>query len=102
MRTIDVLMDYITCRCDEPQDKLYQERPPISDNPELGKFIEICFVPQSPMNEHLKEILFHMMEEWKYIMENARWCEIKRFIKGVSHEFNLPMGFRRPVAAGIS
>ena len=58
MQTIVVLMDYITCRCDEPQDKLYQERPPISDNPELGKFIEICFVPQYPMNEHLKEILF--------------------------------------------
>ena len=58
----DVSMDYITCRCDEPQGKLYQARPPISDNPELGKFIEMCFDPQSPMNERLKEALFRMME----------------------------------------
>ena len=58
----DVSMDYITCRCDEPQGKLYQARPPISDNPELGKFIEMCFDPQSPMNGRLKEALFRMME----------------------------------------
>ena len=50
----DVSMDYITCRCDEPQGKLYQARPPISDNPELGKFIEMCFDPHSPMNGRLK------------------------------------------------
>ena len=61
----DVSMDYITCRCDEPQGKLYQARPPISDNPELGKFIEMCFDPQSPMNERLKETLFRMMEGGK-------------------------------------
>ena len=61
----DVSMDYITCRCDEPQGKLYQARPPLSDNPELGKFIEMCFDPQSPMNERLKEALFRMMEGGK-------------------------------------
>ena len=58
----DVSMDYIFARCDSPQGKLYQARPPISDNPELGKFIEMCFDPQSPMNEKLKETLFRMME----------------------------------------
>ena len=58
----DVSMDYIFARCDEPQGKLYQARPPISDNPELGKFIEMCFDPHSPMNGRLKEALFRMME----------------------------------------
>ncbi len=27
------------------------------------RFIEMCFDPQSPMNEKLKETLFRMMEE---------------------------------------
>ena len=30
----------------------------LSDNPELGKFIEMCFDPQSPMNGRLKEARF--------------------------------------------
>ena len=28
----------------------------------MDKFIEMCFDPQSPMNEKLKETLFRMME----------------------------------------
>ena len=32
---------YITCRCDEPLSQLYQAKPPIADNPELAKFIDI-------------------------------------------------------------
>lgn len=58
----DVSMDYITCRCDEPQGKLYQARPPIADNPELARFVEMCFDPQSPMSEKLKETLFQMLD----------------------------------------
>lgn len=37
----DVSMDYITCRCDEPQGKLYQVKPPVADDPELAKFVEM-------------------------------------------------------------
>lgn len=61
----DVSMDYITCRCDEPQGKLYQAKPPVADNPELAKFVEMCFEPDSPMNEHLKQTLIQMLGEVK-------------------------------------
>ena len=57
----DVSMDYITCRCDEPQGKLYQVKPPVADNPELAKFVEMCFEPDSPMNEQLKQTLIQML-----------------------------------------
>ncbi len=57
----DVSMDYITGRCDEPQGKLYQAKPPIADNPELAKFVEMCFEPDSPMNEQLKKTLLKML-----------------------------------------
>ncbi len=57
----DVSMDYIVCRCDEPQGKLYQAKPPIEDNPELAKFVEMCFEPDSPMNEQLKKTLLKML-----------------------------------------
>jgi len=29
----------------------------------MRRFIEMCFDPQSPMNEKLKETLFRMMED---------------------------------------
>ena len=57
----DVSMDYITGRCDEPQGKLYQAKPPVADNPELARFIEMCFEPDSPMNEQLKQTLIKML-----------------------------------------
>ena len=59
----DVSMDYIFARCDAPQGKLYQAVPPVSDdNPELQKFVEMCFNPGSPMNERLKNTLIRMLE----------------------------------------
>ena len=61
----DVFMDYLTRRCDEPQGKLYQAKPPVRDNPELAKFIDMCFEPDSPMNEHLKQALIQMLGEVK-------------------------------------
>ena len=42
----DVSMDYIFARCDEPQGKLYQAKPPVENNPELAKFVEMCFDPE--------------------------------------------------------
>jgi len=59
----DVSMDYLTCRCDEPQGKLYQAKPPVGDNPELAKFIEMCFEPGTNANIKLKEALLKAMME---------------------------------------
>ena len=60
----DVSLDYICCRTDKPQGKLYEHKPryiPKSD--ETRRFIEMCFDPDSSMNARLKEALLRMMEE---------------------------------------
>ena len=60
----DVSLDYIYGRTDYPQGKLYGNRPQIEKNdPELEKFIEMCFDPSSPMNQRLKDSLLKMMKE---------------------------------------
>lgn len=60
----DVSMDYIFARCDEPQGKLYQAKPPIGKgNPELAQFVEMCFDPASPMNEKFKKTMIKMLGE---------------------------------------
>ena len=60
----DVSMDSIFSRCDDPRGKLYESKTMMSnEKPELRDFIEMCFEPGSPMNERLKESLFHMMQE---------------------------------------
>lgn len=56
----DVSMNYIACRCDEPQGKLYQAKPPVAVNLELAKFVEMVFEPDSPMNDQLKQTLIKM------------------------------------------
>lgn len=62
----DVSMDYIFARCDEPQGKLYQAKPPVGkDNPELAQFVEMCFNPESPMNGKLKKAIIQMLGEGK-------------------------------------
>ena len=59
----DVSMDYIYARCDAPQGKLYDFKPRITaDKPEIKRFVEMCFDPDSPMNEKLKAALIQMME----------------------------------------
>lgn len=62
----DVSMDYIFARCDDPHGKLYEAKPPVdANNPELRKFVEMCFDPESPMNEKLKEAMLKMLGEAK-------------------------------------
>lgn len=62
----DVSMDYIFARCDDPHGKLYEAKPPVdANNPELRKFVEMCFDPKSPMNEKLKEAMLKMLGEAK-------------------------------------
>lgn len=58
----DVSMDYIFARTDKPQGILYEAKSPLPDSKEMKRFIEMCFDPQSPMNEKLKQALFDLME----------------------------------------
>ena len=62
----DVSMDYIFGRTDNPQGKLYEYKPKIQQNdPQMQKFVEMCFDPTSPMTARLKETLLQMLGEAK-------------------------------------
>lgn len=64
----DVSMDYIFARTDNPQGKLYDNKPKViealsEDNKELKKFVNMCFDPTSPISQKLKEVLTDMLQE---------------------------------------
>lgn len=60
----DISMDYLCCRTDQPQGRLYECKSKMDmDREEMRQFIEMCFDPKSPYNSKLKETLFQMMEE---------------------------------------
>jgi len=60
----DISMDYLFCRTDQPQGKLYECKPQLRySNEEMKQFIEMCFDPASPFNSKLKDTLLKMMEE---------------------------------------
>lgn len=60
----DVSLDYLFGRCDTPEGRLYKHQPKIGrGNPDMQRFVEMCFDPASPMNARLKETLFKMLEE---------------------------------------
>lgn len=60
----DVSLDYLFGRCDKPQGKNYEFHPKVSPNDkEIKLFLEMCFDPNSPMSERLKETLYKLMEE---------------------------------------
>ena len=62
----DVSMDYLCCRTDQPQGKLYECKPKLrASGEDMRQFIEMCFDPASPYNDRLKEMLIKMMEESK-------------------------------------
>ncbi len=62
----DVSMDYIFARTEKPQGELYEYKRNVSiDNPHMRQFIEMCFDPESPVSEKMKETLFRMMAEVK-------------------------------------
>ncbi len=59
----DVSMDYLCCRTDQPQGKLYEFKPKVfEDNAEIQKFVEMCFAPNSSMNHRLKKSIIAMLE----------------------------------------
>ena len=58
----DVSMDYIFARTDKPQGQTYEYKPRHTpDNPQMRQFIEMCFDPESPVSEKMKETLLQMM-----------------------------------------
>ena len=58
-----VSMDYLCCRTDQPQGKLYDYQPPVqTSGEEMKRFIEMCFDPNSKFNGKLKEVLLQMAE----------------------------------------
>ena len=64
----DVSMDYIFARTDNPQGRLYDNKPKViealsKDNKELKKFVNMCFDPTSPISQKLKEVLTEMLQE---------------------------------------
>ena len=62
----DVSMDYIYGRTNQPQGKLYEYQPKIEQtDPEMAKFVEMCFDPKSPMNDRLKKTLLDLLGEAK-------------------------------------
>lgn len=59
----DVSLDYLCCRTDQPQGKLYEQKPRMNvSSKDLKLFIEMCFDPESVFNSKLKETLLQMME----------------------------------------
>ena len=62
----DVSLDYIFGRTDKPQGKLYEYHPKIEKtSEEMRQFVEMCFDPNSPMNDRLKQTLLEMLGEAK-------------------------------------
>lgn len=60
----DVSMDYIFGRTDNPKGALYENHVNVGkNNPEMARFIEMCFDPGSAMNERLKATLVQMLSE---------------------------------------
>ena len=57
----DVSLDYIFGRTDNPQGKLYENKPKILPNTEeMRQFIEMCFDPTSSVSEQLKNTMLEM------------------------------------------
>ena len=62
----DVSLDYIFGRTDNPQGKVYECKPKLEENnPEMRKFVEMCFDPKSPMHNRLKQTLLNMLGDEK-------------------------------------
>ena len=59
----DVSMDYIFGRTDKPQGKMYKYKPRL--DPDMMKFVEMCFEPGTRANRELRASLLKMMTEEK-------------------------------------
>ena len=62
----DVSMDYIFGRTENPKGVAYENHVNIGlNNPEMARFVEMCFDPGSAMNERLKATIVRMLSEVK-------------------------------------
>ena len=60
----DVSLDYIFGRTDDPHGMIYNNCVKLGlNNPEMARFVEMCFDPSSAMNERLKATLVQMLSE---------------------------------------
>lgn len=59
----DVSMDYIYGRTDKPQGKTYKYKPRL--DPDMAKFVEMCFEPGTRANKELKASILKMISEDK-------------------------------------
>ena len=64
----DVSMDYLYCRTDKPQGRLYNFQPKVTaaqavKHKDMKQFVEMCFDPKAPVNKRLKEALLRIMTE---------------------------------------
>ena len=60
----DVSLDYLFGRTNDPHGAHYEYKPRYETlNPEMEKFVEMCFDPNSRMNERLKEIILKLLME---------------------------------------
>lgn len=62
----DVSLDYIFCRTNQPQGKLYNYEPEalkerLAKEEDWKEFVEMCFDPRSPANAKLKEMMMQMV-----------------------------------------
>ena len=72
----DVSLDYLFGRTDDPHGAHYEYKPKFETiNPEMEKFVEMCFKPNSRMNERLKATLVQMLSEVNSCGEEIK-CEI--------------------------
>jgi repressor LexA len=66
----DVSADYILGRCDDPQGIKFDYQPEyvknkLANSREWREFVEMCFDPNSPISNTLKEMLFKLSEDGK-------------------------------------
>ena len=59
----DVSMDFIFGRTDKPQGKNYKYKPKL--DPEMARFVEMCFEPGTKMNKELRLQVVKMISEEK-------------------------------------
>lgn len=60
----DVSLDYLCCRTDKPEGKLFENKPKIEiDSEEMKRFISMCFDPTSAVSKKFKDALLSMVME---------------------------------------
>ena len=81
----DVSLDYIFGRTDDPHGMIYNNCVKLGlNNPEMARFVEMCFDPGSAMNERLKATLVQMLSEVDV------QCHAKHFIPTLVPPRHLP------------